>query len=86
MTHRNASASSPKWHRSNGAWSLTRAGRRIAIIEPTWDDRSWFLFDIDHDGEPVFAGAWRRIATLKACLLLWARTHTGGLGHEEAPL
>ena len=79
MTHRNVSPPSAGWHLSNGTWYLTRAGRRIAVIEPTWDDRSWFLFGIDHCGEPVFASTWRRIATLKASLLIWARRNTGCL-------
>ena len=65
MTHRNASTPSARWHLSNGTWYLARDDRRIAVIEPTWDDRSWFLFAIDNAGELVFAGAWRRIAVIK---------------------
>ena len=84
-TH-SVSTPSTQWHRSKGVWSLTRAGRRIAVIEPTWDDNHWCLFGIGPDGEPVFAGAWRRIATLKVALLLWARDNVGDLIVEEAPL
>ena len=75
--NRTVSASSPRWRHSNGVWCLTRAGHDIAVVEPSGDDRSWALFGIDQDGEPVFAGAWRRIVTLKACLLIWARRNTG---------
>ena len=76
---RTLSASSPRWHCSKGVWYLTRAGRDIAVIEPSGDDYSWFLIGFDHDGEPVFAGAWRHVVTLKASLLIWARRNTGYL-------
>lgn len=65
--------SSPKWISANGIWSLTRDGQRLAVIEPSWDDHSWFLFGMDRSGEPAFAGAFRRLASLKAMLLLSAR-------------
>ena len=86
MTRTCTSASSTtRWQKSNGVWSLLRAGRCIAVIEPSWDDRYWCIFAFGDGGEPFFVRARRRII-LRVCLLLWARDNNGLFLVEEAPL
>ena len=58
---------------TNEIWQLTRQGRVLAIIERAWDDQHWLLFRSDAADEPLCSGAYRRTATLKAVLRLWAR-------------
>lgn len=58
---------------SPDVWTLTGRGNVLAIIEPAWDDHHWLLFLRDAAGDLSFSGAYRRIATLKACLRLRAR-------------
>ncbi len=73
MTHQSTPASRIHWRMSNEVWYLLRAGRRLAILEPTWDGLGWFVFAVDADGEPVYVTSRRRIAALKTCMVLWAR-------------
>ena len=73
MTYHSTPASRIHWHMSNDVWYLVCAGRRLAILEPTWDGLGWFLFVVSADGEFHYVSARRRIAALKACLALWAR-------------
>ncbi len=88
MTKRIASTASPstRWQFVNDVWSLIRDGRRIAVIEPSWDDHHWFLFSVNADGGHDFCGARQRIVALKLCLLIWARRNPNGIIAEEAPL
>ena len=58
---------------TNELWQLTRQGRVLAIIERAWDDQHWLLFLSDAADELLCSGAYRRTATLKAVLRLWAR-------------
>lgn len=66
-------------------WRLSRSRQTLAIIERSWDDYHWLLFLADADGELVCRNAYRRTATLKACLRLWAQ-HNAMCLCEEAPL
>lgn len=52
---------------------MKRNGKPLAIIERTWDDHHWLLFLPDAEGELVCQNTYRRVATLKACLRLWAQ-------------
>lgn len=58
---------------TNELWQLTRQGRVLAIIERAWDDQHWLLFLSGAADELLCSGAYRRTATLKAVLRLWAR-------------
>lgn len=61
---------------TDDVWQLKRHGRTLAVIERSWDDIRWLVFLADDDGELVCAGAHRHLASLKACLRIWARRET----------
>ena len=67
MTHRNTSTPSTRWHRSNGTWCLTCAGRPVARIER--DGQRGLCFAIDAAGDDWFLGQSDGLASGKAALV-----------------
>lgn len=73
-THQHAGT--PEVSATSDYWQLKRRGKPLAIIERAWDDYHWLLFLADADGELVCQNAYRRVATLKACLRLWVQRNS----------
>lgn len=82
---RNAANQTIQCTQAKEVWQLTRRGRVLAVIERAWDDQHWLLFFADTAGEFSFSRAYRRTATLKAQLRLWAR-RCSAIGSGCCPL
>lgn len=64
----------PIWNRRGDNWRLTRNGRTLAVIEPSWSDHHFFLFIADGTGDLVHDGTYgHRLARLRIVLRLWYR-------------
>lgn len=62
----------PTWTRRGDTWHLTRHGRTLAVIEPSWSDHHSLLFLTDNNGELVHDATYGHcIARLRISLRFW---------------